>query len=117
MTLGTDETEHPIVHLLVLLSAVCLALVTWAHLSDEMPGWGPVISVASTVVLALGTLTRCGRRAALIRVLLGLWIMAQPTLFGFWQIAPITWSYTVVGTLIAAISFAGSLRIQHTGSA
>lgn len=111
VTFGSERDEHPIAHLLVLLSVVCLALVTWAQLSEVMPGWKPVISVASTVVLALGALTRCARRAALLRVLVGMWMIAEPVLFGFWQIAPVTWSYMATGVLVAAISLGRSLRV------
>lgn len=113
MTFGSSEREHPIVHLFVLCSVVFLALATWAQLSEVMSGWGPVTSVASTVAFALGTLTRCTRRAALIRGLLEMWIIAEPTLFGFGQISPLMWIYTATGALVVAIAVRGSLHMHR----
>jgi hypothetical protein len=112
-TFGSHEREHPIVHLFVLCSVVFLALATWAQHSEVMPGRGPVTSVASTVALALGTLTCCTRRAALIRGLLEMWIIAEPTLFGFGQISPLMWIYTATGAPVVAIAVHGSLHMHR----
>ncbi len=103
---GSRERECRIVSIAVLLSVVCLALVTWAQLADAggALAWGPVASVASMVFLGLASLTYCPRRAALMRLLTGTWIIAAPHLFGFSQVRPVFWAYLAIGGLAGATS-------------
>jgi hypothetical protein len=103
---GSREREYRIGSIAVLSLVLCLALVTWAQLADAggALGWGPVASVASTVFLGLTTLTHCPRRAALMRLLTGTWIIAAPHLFGFSQVVPVSWAYLAIGGLAVATS-------------
>ena len=101
--------EYRIANIAMVLLVICLALMTWAQLADVdgAPGWAPVASVASTVFLGLSTLTQCPRRAALMRLLTGTWIIAAPHLFGFSQVAPTFWVYLVIGVFVVATSLSG----------
>jgi hypothetical protein len=100
------EREPGIVDLLLILAAVCLALVTWSSLSDVsgVPPWRAWVGVGITVLLALGATTRNPRWAASIRFIIGGWLIIAPFLLKLENIATAFWSYVMLGVLLAMMA-------------
>jgi hypothetical protein len=103
------DREHSVVDLILLLSAMCLALATWSFLSDasRVPLWKSYVSVVITGLLALAALTRNPHWAAAIRLLTGGWLIAAPYLLSFADIAPALWAYLSTGLLVTTLAFPG----------
>jgi hypothetical protein len=99
------ERTHGAMDLVVLLSLVLLALGTWSLLADAgVPVWKLYASVTTTVLLALGALTRHPGWSASIRALTGGWIIAAPYLLNFAYIAPALWAYMGIGVVVTVAS-------------
>jgi hypothetical protein len=103
------DREHSVVDLILLLSAMCLALATWSFLSDasRVPLWKSYVSVVITGLLVLAALTRNPHWAAAIRLLTGGWLIAAPYLLSFADIAPALWAYLSTGLLVTTLAIPG----------
>jgi hypothetical protein len=100
------ERRHSVADLVMVLAAVCLALVTWSCLGDAagVPLWKPYASVGVAVLLTLGALTRQPHGAISMRFLSGGWIIAAPYLLKFADIAPALWAHLALGVLLATMA-------------
>jgi hypothetical protein len=107
------ERTHGITDLTLLTAVVALALGTWAFLADAngTAAWKPATGVAVTVLLALATLTRQPRWAAVIRMLTGAWIIAAPHVLGFAQVAPAVRLSLTIGTVVATLAMPGFVAL------
>jgi hypothetical protein len=96
------EREHGVADVVVLLSVVWVALVTWCAYADDagVPAWRPSIGVAVAVLLALAALTRHPRWAASIRFLTGGWLAAAPHVLKFDSNAAVFWSCLAIGVVL-----------------
>jgi hypothetical protein len=103
---GLREREHGVADIAMLLSVICLSIVTWAHLGagGEMPSWKPYIGVAVAWWLSLAALTRHPSWSASIRCLTGGWMMVAPYLLGFPNIEPAHWAYLAAGLVLTILS-------------
>jgi len=100
------ERKHSVADIMVLLAAVCVALVTWSSLTDvaRVPLWKSYIGVVISLLFALAALTRHPRWAASIRFLTGVWMVTAPFLLKFTDTAPALWGYLTLGSLIISLS-------------
>jgi hypothetical protein len=100
------ERHDSVADVVVVLAAVCLALVTWSYLGDaaSVPLWKPYASVALIVLLTLAALTRQPHWAISMRFLTGGWMIAAPYLLKFADIAPALWAYLTIGVLLATMA-------------
>lgn len=111
------ERHHSVADVVMVLAAVCLALVSWSYLGDaaSVPLWKPYASVALVVLLTLAALTRQPHWAISIRLLTGGWMIAAPYLLKFADIAPALWAYLTIGVLLATIaSISGNTHCDLT---
>jgi len=106
---ASTERQHTLADVFILLSAVCLALVTWLGLADAagVSPWKSCIGVAITVLFALAALTRHRQRATATRLLTGLWIIGAPYLLNFADIGPARWIYLAIGSLVTVLGIGG----------
>jgi uncharacterized membrane protein len=100
------ERHHSVADVVMVLAAVCLALVTWSYLgaAASVPLWKPYASVALAVLLTLAALTRQPYWAISMRFLSGGWMIAAPYLLKFADIAPALWAYLAIGVLLATMA-------------
>jgi hypothetical protein len=98
--------ECVVADIIVILSVVYLALVTWSCVAGfpGMPYWKCHLAVLATMVLALSALTRQLYWAATFRLLTAAWIATAPFLLSFPRSGPLPLTYLIIGGVITAAS-------------
>jgi hypothetical protein len=111
------EREHGVVDMLLLLGTVCLAVVTWAYVSEAtgVALWKFYLGIALSWLLALAALTRHRQWAAWIRLLTAGWMIAAPHLLAFTDVAPARWAYVTTGMIVAVLSIPGVVSLHASG--
>src|ERR1700688_276314 len=100
------ERDYGIADGVMLLSAVCVAVVTWNYLSgiSAVPLWKFYCGVGVAFLLALAGLTRRARWAETIRFLMGIWAVIAPFMLGLTEDTAALWIYLAVGVLLMVLS-------------
>jgi hypothetical protein len=104
-----EERDHGIADGVMLLTSLCVAVVTWGYLA-KIPGaplWKFYGGVALSFFFALAGLTRRAGWADAIRFLMGIWTNTTPFLLGLTMSASALWVCLTMGVLLTALSVTG----------
>jgi hypothetical protein len=110
------ERDHGIADGVMLLSTLCVAVVTWNYLPriSALPMWKFYCGVGVTFVLALASLTRRARWADTFKFLMGIWTIIVPFALGLTEAEAALWIYLTTGILLAALPISGFIRQTRT---